>query len=255
MKLRTTLLAAAASCALALTAAASNQSPIDFGLGNTVHTVLPALTYEYQSNVTLTVQNNGSPDEDSTVKGILPTGSTSRLDLMGLKYDLVQFHFHTHSEHLLNGQEFPMELHLVHQREGTTNPSGLLVTGRWIIEGAENSTLASIFSNLPASGDSHSLSGFDLSALIPSTLTSYRYSGSLTTPDYNEGVHWVFLNTPLEMSAAQIQAFKTLFPSGNARDVQSIDGRTILTDVVPEPGSFGLAMMGAALLMSRARRK
>ena len=36
------------------------------------------------------------------------------LSWKGEKYSLQQFHFHTPSEHTINGIQFPMEMHLVH---------------------------------------------------------------------------------------------------------------------------------------------
>lgn len=37
------------------------------------------------------------------------------------KLELLQFHFHTPSEHALNGRRFAMEAHLVHREVGTDN--------------------------------------------------------------------------------------------------------------------------------------
>lgn len=238
--------------ALAVSAPAASQSPIDFNSASTTYAVLPPLSYNYSAAASLNVINNGAPDEESTIKAILGTADSS-LSILGRSYTFTQFHFHTESEHRLNGVSFPMELHMVHQK--TTDAASLLVTGRWIVEGAENAALAGIFSNFPTDAAGYNLSGFDLNALLPSGLESYRYSGSLTTPDFTEPVEWIFLSTPLEMSAAQIQAFKTLFPSGNARDVQPLEGRTIYTDVVPEPGIAGLCAAGGILLLSRSRRR
>jgi carbonic anhydrase len=36
------------------------------------------------------------------------------------------------------------------------------------------------------------------------------------------------------MSAEQIAAFKQLFPEGNSREIQPLNGRTVLTDVAPQ---------------------
>jgi len=243
------------SLTLSAFATTTSQSPINFTPASTVYSILPTLGYNYGTNVGLHVFNNGSPDEDATVKANVTSGSAS-LTVSGSSYNLLQFHFHTHSEHLLNGTGFPMELHLVHQRVGSTGNADLLVTGRWIIDGAENAILANIFSNLPTdTATSDNVDNFILSGLIPPSLTSYRYVGSLTTPGYDEGVQWVFHDTPLEMSAAQIQSFKTLFPAGNARDVQELYGRTILTDVVPEPSGLALLGLGTIILLfTRSRR-
>lgn len=48
------------------------------------------------------------------------------------KLELLQFHFHTPSEHALNGKRFAMEAHLVHREVGTDN---LTVLGVMIMRG------------------------------------------------------------------------------------------------------------------------
>src|SRR5438094_4212945 len=128
-------------------------------------------------------------------------------------YDLLQFHFHTASEHLLNGQQFDMELYMAHQAIN----GALLVVGRFIEIGLlDNPDLAPIFSNLPQNpGDHVSVSNFDLGTLLPSNLGSFRYDGSLTTPTFSEGVKWNVLLEPLELSQMQVDAFRALFPDGN----------------------------------------
>jgi carbonic anhydrase len=46
-------------------------------------------------------------------------------------YDLLQFHFHTPSEHALNGYRTSMEAHLVHRNRatGTLGVVGVLLSG------------------------------------------------------------------------------------------------------------------------------
>src|SRR5690348_17540103 len=44
-------------------------------------------------------------------------------------------------------------------------------------------------------------------AMLPADLSYYRYNGSLTTPPCSEGVKWLVLRDPVELSAAQIAAF------------------------------------------------
>jgi len=55
----------------------------------------------------------------------------------------------------------------------------------------------------------------------------YRYDGSVTVPDCSETVKWFVFETPMSMSKAQLDAFKKLFPSGNSRPVQELNGRTV----------------------------
>ena len=105
------------SLALSTFAANHSQSPIDFTPASTVYTPLPALNYSYSSSAGLHVYNNGSPSEESTIRADLNT-TDSALSIQGISYTFKQFHFHTDSEHLLNGVGSPMELHMVHQLAG-----------------------------------------------------------------------------------------------------------------------------------------
>lgn len=220
---------------------AQQQSPIDIRPENTVQTVLAGLDFQYGSDVALDVVNTGSPGEEATVRANVAAGGGD-LTVSGVTYDLLQFHFHAPSEHLLNGHEFPMELHMVH-RDALNN---LLVVGRWIEVGAFNPTLDPILSNLPQNpGDTLPVASFDLASLLPTSLESFRYPGSLTTSPYTEGVQWVVLAEPLQMSLEQIEAFEALFPEGDSREPQLLHDRVIQTDVsgfatAPEPGSLAL---------------
>lgn len=237
--------------------ALASQSPVDIRGDNTIYSVLPALQFDYSSAATLSVINTGSPGEEATIRANVAPGA-GRLTIGGDTYDLLQFHFHADSEHSINGVSSPMELHLVHRAAN----GNLAVVGRLIQEGPENTLLASIFGSLPATpSDTLTVNNFALSGLLPADLDSFRYSGSLTTPPFTEGVAWNVLAEPLTLSLAQIDAFRALFPDGDSRDVQPLNGRIILTDVanfstIDEPGM--LALFGGGLLcaggVSRRRR-
>jgi carbonic anhydrase len=243
------------SCLAGSLSAAPTQSPIDIRSENTVFATLPALNFLYGSAVPLDVINNGSPDEEATIRANVAAGAGS-LSVAGTTYDLTQFHFHTESEHLVNGSPAEMEMHMVHQ----SATGELLVVGRFIELGLANVLLDVIFSNLPQNpGDSLPIGSFDLAGLLPADLRSFRYTGSLTTPPFTEGVNWILLAEPLEFSSAQIDAFRDLFPDGNERPPQDLNGRTIVTDVagfssVPEPGTFVLFSVGGLVILARRIR-
>jgi carbonic anhydrase len=204
------------------------QSPIDIRSNSTYYGNLPKLNFNLSSDTPLTVINNGSPDHESTIRANVSPGEGT-LMLSGHQWNLAQFHFHTPSEHLINGRASPMEMHLVFSDAA----NNLLVVGRDIEQGLfKNQALAPIFSDLPKTTDETlNIEHFNLNNLLPNYLGSFRYSGSLTTPPFTEGVSWVELASPLYLSGSQINAFKSLFPEGNSREIQDLNGRIVLTDV------------------------
>ncbi len=234
------------------------QSPIDINAQNTKFEKLSPMQFSLSSDTTLSVINNGSPSVTATAaRAIVPTGAGS-LTVDGDTYQLAQFHFHTPAENLENGKTFPMEMHLVFN----DTQNNIFVVGRWIEVGASNAALEPIFSDLPKTTmQTHVFNHFDLNALLPTNLESFRYDGSLTTPPYSEGVKWVDLAQPLQMSAAEINAYSSLFPDGDARAIQALNGRIVLTDVpgfasaVPEPETYAMLLVGLGLIGFVANRK
>jgi carbonic anhydrase len=204
------------------------QSPIDIRSDSTYYGNLPKLQFDFSSDTALTVINNGSPDHEKTIRADVSPGEGT-LMLSGHQWNLAQFHFHTPSEHLINGRASPMEMHLVFSDAA----DNLLVVGRDIEQGLfKNRALDPIFSDLPqTTEETLNIEHFNLNSLLPNYLGSFRYSGSLTTPPFTEGVSWVDLASPLYLSGSQIDAFKSLFPEGNSREVQDLNGRIVLTDV------------------------
>lgn len=144
-------------------------------------------------------------------------------------WNLVQFHFHTPSEHTIDGTSYPMTVHFVHARgEGLTD---LAVLGLMFEEAeADNPALAPLLAQVPANpGDSMDVAGFDLAALLPADLTDYRYPGSLTTPPCSEVVSWHVVAQPVPASLAQIAAMREVM-GANARPLQELYDRTIEKD-------------------------
>ena len=146
----------------------------------------------------------------------------------GDRFDLLQFHFHTPSEHLITGEQFPMEVHFVHRHQETGN---LGVLGVMVVEGEANGVLAPIWKHLDDEPGLHEETDQIVhpERLLPDDLSYSRYMGSLTTPPCSEGVHWHVLQESIEASAEQIAAFTEAFGQ-NARPFQPINNRLVMAD-------------------------
>lgn len=146
------------------------------------------------------------------------------------QFQLVQYHFHSPSEHTIHGKHFPMEMHLVHK----SKDGQLAVIGVLMEEGKHNAALDPFWSKLPASPDEktrldHLAANVD--QLLPSLKTTYSYDGSLTTPPCSEGVKWVVMTTPIQLSKDQIAAFQKIIHE-NSRPVQPLNGRKVVAGSV-----------------------
>lgn len=191
------------------------QSPINIVKKEVKKSDWPAIETHYKSSKAEIV-NNGH-----TIQINLATGGSAQL--RNNQYKLLQFHFHTPSEEKINGKNYPMVAHLVHK-----NKDGhLAVIALLIKEGKENTALKNVFANLPAEESNSDLADeINVTDILPASLKYYGFNGSLTTPPCSEGVAWHVVEKPIELSKAQINAFKKIFKS-NARPVQPLNGRII----------------------------
>ena len=178
---------------------------------------LPPILPVYHPSV-LNIANNGHTLQVNAAPG-------SQISVGGKVYDLKQFHFHTPSEHYLDGAPYPMEVHFVHQ-----NPDDheIAVVGAMIKIAAHNKVIEGIWQNAPAAGGHRQVENFTILAsdLLPPDLRYYKYIGSLTTPPCTEGVQWHLLQNNIEISEDQLRAFQAMFPV-NARPVQPLNGRDV----------------------------
>jgi carbonic anhydrase len=159
-----------------------------------------------------TVQVNAAPGSGATIDGV--------------RFELVQFHFHHPSEHLLSGEAATLEVHFVHR-----NAAGqLAVLGVFLeADGKPLAALEPIWAALPEkAGPARTVTGVTIAPerLFPAGRSHFRYQGSLTTPPCSEGVDWVVYAEPVEISRAQGARFARLFPI-NARPVQPLNGRSL----------------------------
>lgn len=194
------------------------QSPIDIPSGATQRQALPALDFHYIA-VPLKLADDGH-----TVR--VRFGKGSELRIGEQRYALQQFHFHTPGGDRIAGEEFQMAAHLLHK-----STSGQLLAVVVLFRlGAESPLLARLLPLIPARADGdHSPPGVQVDAgeLLPSSRAYFRYPGSLTAAPCTEGVDWIVLKQPLELSATQLARYRQRF-ADNARAVQPLHGRVVL---------------------------
>lgn len=191
-----------------------NQSPVD--ITETIDAELTPLVFDYGTG-SVDIVNNGH-----TLQINAEPGSTLRI--RGETLQLVQLHFHSPSEHRIDGEAFPLEAHLVHR-----NARGFLtVVAILFREGEWNDDLEKVGRAAPEAGHSAPFElDFEALQLYRNHESYYRYSGSLTTPPCTEGVRWFILKTAETIAAAQAANFVDWIGE-DARGPQPLNARVVI---------------------------
>lgn len=192
------------------------QSPID--IRSATRKSLPALEFNYRP-APLRIADDGH-----TVRVRFAAGQS--LHIGSERFTLQQFHFHTPGGDRIAGEEFPMAAHLLHK-----SASGQLLAVVVLFRtGADNPLLDALLPLIPAQADGDHVRAdraVDARALLPASLGYYRYTGSLTAPPCTEGVEWLVMKQPLEVSKAQLARYGQRF-ADNMRGVQPLHQRLVL---------------------------
>jgi carbonic anhydrase len=193
----------------------SLQSPID--LRDPSRRPAPRIDTDYTPSALGELNNGETIEVRSDLAQTLSVGDKP--------YSLVQFHFHLPSEHLVRGDDAPVEIHFVHQAADGERA----VLGALVEEGRRNAAFASLAASFPkAAGEETRVdAAVDLTELLPAARRAYRYPGSLTTPPCTEGIRWLVLARPVRISEHQLEALEEIV-DGNARPVQPRHGRPLV---------------------------
>ena len=191
-----------------------SQSPID--ISATTAAKLADIKFNYHATA-VDVVNNGHTIQVNYAKG-------SSINLGGKTYQLLQFHFHSPSEHHVSGKPYDMVAHLVHQAAD----GQLGVVGVMMKVGKANPVIASVWHHMPKTAGEHNTvkDTVNVADLLPANHSYFNYSGSLTTPPCSEGVNWMVMQTPVDVSAEQVAEFTSIFAK-SVRPVQPVNGRII----------------------------
>ena len=193
-----------------------HQSPID--IRNPQKADLPPIKFDYQASP-LDIIDNGHTIMINYAPG-------SSISIGGKQYVLKQFHFHRPSEEKIDGKNYAMTLHLVHQ-----DAEGKLAVVAVLLEsGKNNDLIEDLWSHLPAEEGKEQVFKdirIDVSRLLPGNRGYYTFSGSLTTPPCTEDVTWYVLKEPVPVSDAEIARFSKLYRN-DARPTQPLYDRVVM---------------------------
>lgn len=204
------------------------QSPINILSFKEKTTGTHEVTLHFQDEIEA-VKNLGH-----TVQLDFSEGSTISYD--GLTYTFKQIHFHTPSEHLIDGMTFPMEMHVVTNipADDKNDFPRYLVIGYLFKMGQTSKFIDDFLSLIPQS--EHTATPLKLGTVkVRDIFTGteqrdvqnyYHYRGSLTTPPYTETVEWFIYKHILEASPEQIATINVI-QGDNARRIQGTFGRII----------------------------
>ncbi|KAM6933307.1 carbonic anhydrase 4b [Xenentodon cancila] len=215
--------------------------------------------------------NNGH-----TVQLDLPAGlGISGGNLTG-QYKAVHLHLHwgqdggPGSEHAIDGERFPMEMHIVHIKEeysslfqAVRDRSGVAVLGFFFQESESTNKkyvpLINALKYILQPTNTTTLPDISLDMFIPpkENMTKYlRYDGSLTTPDCDESVVWSLFENTIPLSRQQLTTFSQLWFQNRRRMVktyrpmQPMNGRQVYYSDSPGVMVSPLLLLMAALLSS-----
>ncbi len=181
------------------------QSPIDIaGAKASAESELVPIQFDYHS-IPVHIVNNGHTVQFQAEKG-------NQITINDEQYQLLQFHFHALSEHTVEGEHYPLELHFVHK-----NAKGkFAVVGVFYEEGAENALFAEHLANFPEENGKHQHEDtVDLNRLLPENHSYYHYSGSFTSPPCSEIVSWYVMKDAVTATKEQIDTLSELLGQNN----------------------------------------
>ncbi len=213
-----------------------SQSPISISTDHLLlNSTLKPLTRDYRPGKA-TLINRGF------VVGVRFEEDVGSLAVDGKNYSLKQMHWHTPAEHVIDGNKYAAELHLVH----IADDGNYTVVSILYQLGDPDPLLSKLTKGLDELGkdkcgrdeiSQYNLGTIDTKLIKRNTRKYYRYLGSLTTPPCSEPVIWNILGKVRKVSKEQIAALKVpLNPEckNNARPQQHLNDRRVqLYDEIP----------------------
>lgn len=192
------------------------QSPIDIR-GAHLNKTLQPIEFHYLAGA-VSIENTGH-----TI--MITPNPGSYIIANGVRYELVQFHFHHPAEEAIKGKLDDMDVHLVHK---SADGKLAVIAVRFREDaGDANATLATLWAHMPNRvGQKENIPLINPAGLLPGDRGYWTYTGSLTAPPCTEGVRWFVMEQDLALSREQLNQFSQLYRL-NSRPLQDTHGRRI----------------------------
>ncbi|XP_074556642.1 bifunctional monodehydroascorbate reductase and carbonic anhydrase nectarin-3-like [Curcuma longa] len=155
------------------------------------------------------------------------TQSPGHLLLHDKFFHLRQCHWHAPSEHELFGKRYPLELHMVHTTDSTSEIAVIGVLFEY--GGTPDPFLDKLCEAL---NELKVVNSVDVGSIHPPRVGDeegyFRYVGSLTTPPCSEPVIWTVIKKVRSVKEDQVNRLRDLLHDmDNARPTQPINGRHV----------------------------
>lgn len=152
----------------------------------------------------------------------IPFECESYVSFKGTDYALTDIHYHLPSEHVIDGGQKPVEIHLVHMDQAGNN----LVVGVLCDISEEILEEGPLRQSVLWDMEQH-LEIFDPSIFLPQKRSHFHYVGSLTTPPTKGPINWFVFDHPGKLSRAFLSQFKEEILQGNNRPLQDKKERPV----------------------------
>ena len=145
-------------------------------------------------------------------------GTVANIVFNGRVCPLMKLHFHSPSEHKVNGKAFPVEVHFVHKIPNSENGSSLVVIGVFLKRGTKVESPEGLrvfgqylsgMSSRRRKANVEPVVDFHSHQFLPEKETTgeyafFRYEGSLTTQSYGELVSWVVMRDAVAVGPSDL---------------------------------------------------
>ncbi|KAL6141909.1 hypothetical protein ACLB2K_060195 [Fragaria x ananassa] len=175
-----------------------------------------------------TIRNRG---HDISIQWKL--GDAGSVEINGTDYWLDQCHWHSPSEHTINGKRFDLELHMVHLIPDANVENNIVVVAYLYKIGKPDKFLSEVSKDIKSMIDvkeERHRGVVDPRNVRKGGAKFYKYKGSLTVPPCTEGVTWIIHKKLTTVSREQMELLREAVHDSaelNARPLQALNRRDV----------------------------